>query len=413
MPLLVLWRPFLFIYKWWRSDAYSKGVDSILLELKMPGEVERPFRAMEQVFAGWWMLYDPADWWEKWIEGKYQIPLSIEIAGEEGDIHFYLRIPKESRNLVEASIYSQYPEVEISEVEDYTQKVPQDIPNEKWDLWGSDYETIKSDIYPIKTYSKFFEESPVAKEVKRIEPIAALLEGMAKLNPGEYAWVQIRVKPVTVAENNYKERAKQEVDKLSNRPEEKKSKRHPLVKEAADFLITGEHPGMLSGEEKKEEMFLPPEMKLTPGERLVVSAIEEKVSKTMFECYIRFMILGEREKWNKANLRNILGFFANFNTENLNAFKPWSPSITKIHKHEHLFANIFFYDNLLFLRKRKLWRRYLNRLNYSFPKEDKTFILNTEELATIFHIVGRSAVPAPMVQRVEAKKVEPPSHLPG
>jgi len=31
---------------------------------------------------------------------------------------------------------------------------------------GCDYETIKPDIYPIKTYSKFFEESPAAKEEK-------------------------------------------------------------------------------------------------------------------------------------------------------------------------------------------------------------------------------------------------------
>ena len=87
-------------------------------------------------------------------------------------------------------------------------------------------------------------------------------------------------------------------------------------------------------------------------------------------------------------------------------------SITKIHKHEKLFLNVFFHDRLLYLKKRKLFKRYLSRLNYFFPKKDKTFILNLEELASLYHFVGRSAVPAPMVQRVQAKKAEPPIDLP-
>ena len=103
----------------------------MLLEIKMPAEVDRPFKAMEQVYAGLWMLYDPADFYEKWIEGKYDASMSIEIVSIEGNIRFYLRFPEKARNLIESSIYSQYPEVEISEVEDYTKDVPKDIPNKK------------------------------------------------------------------------------------------------------------------------------------------------------------------------------------------------------------------------------------------------------------------------------------------
>jgi len=407
---IILWKPALFMWRWWRMDKCSKGIENILLELKMPREVDRPFRAMEQVFAGFWMFYDPADWYEKWWEGKYQVTLSLEIVSIGGDIHFYIRTPRSLRNLVESSIYSQYSEVEIAEVEDYTKNVPQDIPNKDWDIWGTDYETVKKDIYPIKTYSKFFEESPVAKEEKRIDPLAALLEGLAKVGPGEQIWVQLRIKPVTVAENNYEERAKEEVDKLANRNDSSKQKRTPMIKEAADALILGQLPGGVS--EDKEKPFLPPEMKLTPGEREIVAGIESKIAKTMFECVMRFVILGEKGKWNKGNLKNVLGFFANFNTGNLNALKPWPPSITKIHKHERFFLNMFIYDQLLYLRKRKLFRRYISRFNYFFPKTGKSIIFNIEELAGLFHFIGRAAVPAPMVQRVDSKKVEPPSTLP-
>jgi hypothetical protein len=409
VPIILL-KPVLFMWLWWRMDKCSKGIENILLELKMPREVDRPFRAMEQVFAGFWMFYDPADWHEKWWEGKYQVTLSLEVASIEGHIHFFIRTPRSLRNLVESSIYSQYPEVEISEAEDYTKNVPQDIPNKDWDLWGTDYETVREDIYPIKTYSKFFEESPVAKEEKRIDPLAALLEGLAKVGPGEQIWVQIRIKPITFAENNYGERAKKEVDKLANRNDVSKQKRVPIIKEAADVLVLGQLPGELK--EEKEKSWMPPEMKLTPGEREVVAGIEGKISKTMFECVVRFIILGEREKWNKSNLKNVLGFFANFNTSNLNALKPWPRSITKIHKHGLFFINIFLYDQLLYLRKRKLFRRYITRFNYFFPKSGKSMIFNIEELASMFHFIGRAAVPAPMIERVESKKVEPPSILP-
>ena len=407
---IILWRPLLFMWIVWRNDKFSETVDYMLLELKMPRDVDRPFRAMEQVFAGFWMLYDPADWYEKWWEGKYAVGISLEIISIGGEIHFLIRIPRPARNLIEASIYAQYPEIEISEAEDYVKNIPQEIPSKTWDLWGCDYETIKPDIYPIKTYSKFFEESPAAKEEKRIDPMAALLEGLAKTGPGEQVWVQIRIKPVTVAENNYKERAKEEVGKLANRPNSSKMQRTPIIKEAADVVIMGQLPG--EAKEEKTDTSLPPEMKLTPGEREILAGVEAKVSKTIFECYMRFIILGEKEKWNKSNLKNVMGFFANFNTENLNALKPWSPSITKIHKHERFFLNIFLYDRLLYLKKKKLLRRYISRLNYFYPKPGKTMIFNIEELASMYHFVGNKAVPAPMIQRVESKKAEPPATLP-
>jgi len=107
----------------WRNDKFSETVDYMLLELKMPRDVDRPFRAMEQVFAGFWMLYDPADWYEKWWEGKYAVGISLEIISIGGEIHFLIRIPRPARNLIEASIYAQYPEIEISEAEDYVKNI--------------------------------------------------------------------------------------------------------------------------------------------------------------------------------------------------------------------------------------------------------------------------------------------------
>jgi len=404
----VLWKPLTFLYIWWRQEVFAKQQKYIYLELRMPREVLRPIKAMEQVFAGWWMIYDPPDWWEKWIDGKYLISMSIEIVSDGGDIHFYLRVPEPTRNFIESNIFAHYPEVEISLAEDYTKSMPADIPNEEWDLWGCDYELQKPDIYPIKTYSEFFEPSDASKEEKRIDPLASLLEGMSKLKPGEKMWVQMRLKPVTNKDNNYVDRAKLINSVLLKRTPAKPAERTPIIKEALDTVLFG--PQEPTAEKAPE--IIPSEMRLSPGERDVVAAIENKVSKTMFECYIRFIFFGKKGIFYKPNLKNVLSFFSNFNTENLNSLKPMGKTITKIHKHERYFTNLLLYDALLYLSKRRIVRQYLDRDYYYYPVDEKKFVLNIEELATIFHFVGRTNVPAPAMQRIDSKKSEPPSNLP-
>jgi hypothetical protein len=59
-----------------------------------------------------------------------------------------------------------------------------------------------------------------------------------------------------------------------------------------------------------------------------------------------------------------------------------------------------------------MFRKYKSRVNLYFPRPGGTFILNSEELATLFHFSGQGAAPAPSVSRIEAKKGEPPAGLP-
>ena len=378
----------------------------ILLEIKMPKEILKPLKAMEQVFFGLWgCIYDPSDWWEKWIEGKMLLAYSFEIVGLEGVPHFFIRIPESRRNAVEANIYSQYPDVEISVVDDYVKAVPPDAPNKDWDLWGADYELLKSDAYPIRTYSRFFEEKPDApKEEKRIDPLASLLEGIAKFGAGEQIWVQITAFPVTVAENNYVARAKEEANKLIGRPKKEKSK--SMVGEAVSGVVLGK-----KVEEKKQDL-LWPEMMLSPGERDVISAIEKKMGQYSFECFIRFLYVAKRDSFFGGAKAVPLGFFSQFSTTDLNGMKPFPPTMTKIHKSWFLPLNLI-RERRVYVRKRTFFRNYIKRLPPLFPKKKvKTFVLGSEELATLFHFPGKSVVSAPSISRVETKKGEAPVDLP-
>ncbi|GAI05357.1 unnamed protein product, partial [marine sediment metagenome] len=270
------------------QERWDDSIPKIILEIRMPKEVLKPIKAMEQVFAGLHSIHDVFTWREKWIEGQFLPSISLEIVSIGGEVHFYIRAFKMFRNVIESNIYSQYPEAEIFEVEDYTKLVPQDIPNKDWDLWGTSFINTKPDPYPIKTYPKFELEREI-KEEKRIDPLAGLLEGMASLKPGEQLWLQIRATPIREEKPWIKEGLKIK-DKLVRRPEKPKSK--PMIQEAAEVLITGKPPGVAPPEEKE---IIPPEMKLTPGEREIVAAIEEKIGKFGYDCHIRFIYLGKQD----------------------------------------------------------------------------------------------------------------------
>jgi len=401
LPPIILFNPLRFWYLLYIQTKWFKKTKWQVLEIKIPREVTKPLKAMENVFSILWGTYDAPNFKEKWIEGKFLLGFSLQIASLEGVPHFFMRINKALQKTFESAFYSQFPDIEIIEVDDYTQSVPQDVPNDEWDLWGCNHMPLKNDVYPIKTYQKFFEERPeVAKEEKRIDPLATLLEAMTRLGKGEHLWIQFLVTPITPAEDDYIKRGKEVVNKIVKRPEKPKQK--PMIQEAAEVLFTGKPPQAKS----KEEAIIPPEMKLTPGEREIVAAIEEKISKNAFRTCIRFIYLAKRDVFFGAAKSIPMTFFSQFSTQNLNGLKPWSKTITKVQ------APNIFTQRRLYLKKREMFKRYVSRDTPFSPFPGGTFILNTEELATLYHLPGIEAAPALGFERVEIKRGAPPAKLP-
>lgn len=403
IPLpFILWKPAKYLYRFLLMEMWDRKIKRILLEVKIPKELVKPIRAMDEVFAGFHGIHDIATWREKWIEGVFQLSLSFEIVSNGGEIHFYIRTPEMFRNFIESNIYAHYPEAEISLVDDYIKYVPQNIPNKDWDLWGVDYINSKDEIYPIKTYRQFETESERIEE-KRVDPLAGLLEGLSILKPGEQFWLQIVVKPVLGRDKPWQEKGRELADKLAKRPEKPKPK--SIIQEAAEILITGK-----TTEEPKEEIkeIIPPEMKLTPGEREILAAVEAKLTKFGYDCNIRFIYLGKRDIFFKPTTKIGFGFFKEISTENLGGLKPWSKTMTKVKSVPFWFMD----KRRLYLRKRRILRYYAKRWSPLFPRAGATYMLNTEELATLYHFPGKAVAPALGVPRIEAKKGGAPSELP-
>ncbi|MDI6591573.1 MAG: hypothetical protein QME61_01365 [Patescibacteria group bacterium] len=415
-----------FFYLWWiRWEVWYPKFNWILLELKPPKETLKPFKAMEDIFSLLWPIYDGPNWRERWCEGE--LPLggglwfSFEIVGMGGEIHFYMRIPEFFRNRAESAIYSRYPEAEISIVDDYTKNVPQDVPNEKWDLYGENITLIKPDSYPIKTYQQFFEERPeVVKEEKRIDPIDSLLESLSKLQPAEQVWLQIVCNAVTDKEIPWQTQGRAEVKRIGEEVskrwfgEEKK----PSIWET---LITGKVPAAPPPVPAKPW----PPGELMPKEQELIQGIENKIKKWGFQVWIRTIYLCKKEEPHFfGNYKIGRGYFSHFATEHLNGLIYWGATRTRVH--------YWMRDRRLYLRKRKQLKEYIQRFPPNFPWSFKgefpfphifsiigyrtapgirgTFILNIEELATILHFPAKIITPA--LPYVEAKKGGPPPTLP-
>src|SRR3989338_5858086 len=383
-------------YLYFIALRYINNVPWTLLEIRLPQEVLKTPKAMEYVIAGLHGAWDSLDWRDIWIKGEVLASFSLEIVGTEGEVHFYVYTQTKLKEFTKQNIYAQYPDAEVLEVEDYTQKLPPIVPNKKWDLWGTDLRLVKENPYPIRRYMDFEE----VEEEKRLDPISQIAEVMNALGPGEHMWIQILIQPSTEMEQLKKE-GDEIVGKLLKR-EPKEAPRGALagifqalinfISGALGFPVTPK-------EDERPQTLTYAELMLSPGERDALKAIEEKTAKLAYETLIRFIYVGRTEVFNKANIPALFGFFRHFNTFNLNGFAPNRNTYPRR-------SFVWFRNTRTYMRKLRLymWYKYRNPLPGNISN---AYIMNTEELASMFHFPGQT-VKAPAMPRVPGAKPPPP-----
>ena len=385
----ILWKK----YSWGQNVAKMRFV---VLEIKPPRNIERSPRTMEQVFAALHGVWSSPNYIDKFVRGRwFQAMISFEIQGVNGEMHFFVRCETKFRNFIESLIYSQYPDAEIHEVEDYTKAVPKNIPNSEWDLWGVDFKLDKDDAYPIRTYKYFQEE--VTKGM--IDPLAEIADVIAGLPPGQQIWLQIVVTPEP--DKDWQDVVKKLADKLAGKEAKKESlaifkaldEIWDILRSSVQYIF---HPVEEIDEKKKDEQ--PLLFRLTPGEQATLKAVEESLTKKGYRTKLRFIYIGRREGFDRGFLSGINGAMQQFNDMMLNSL---------VHDNEtKTFANYIWVEPRMRYAQRKIFNRYLDR-----DTDGPTFVLNSEELATLYHMPDMSVM-SPSIARVEAKKGGAPINLP-
>lgn len=384
--LTVLWFvvPLFLFAVWWEIRLFARRAEFVsklewlMYEIRVPRESIKSIKSMEQVFASLYGMYSfgikPLD---KYLDGKVELWMSFELVGRGGGISFYARVPKTHKNLFESSIYAQYPEAELILSSDYTQELPQRLPNEAWDLWGTGFSLVKKHPYPLRTYP-YFEDAP--KEEKRIDPLATIFEAMSKLKSDEMIWIQVLFSPTASLKDAGQAEVKSFIEKLGA------TEQDPTVKSMTMF-------------------------KMTPGDRDIIESIERKCSKQVFQVCMRFVYIDNRNEFTPLNVASVMGAFQQFNANHLNALKPdrlvtvmagFLPRMFKWYKKYKVLS-----------KKRMVYDFYVKRrFGYSgrLANEDLP-IMNIEELATLFHF-PTSVVKAPKLQAIQSRTSEAPVNLP-
>jgi len=403
LTIFFVWAAALY-WKGLRQMLYASKREFIILSIRVPRLHEQTPRAVENMFAYLAGAHKSFTKREVWIDGATQDTISCEIVSIDGQVEFIIRTVRYFRDLVEAAVYSQYPDAEIVEVEDYVLKVARRYPDEEWDLWGTQYIPVKPDVYPIKTYPDF--EDKVSGEFK--DPLSAMLEAMARLGPGEQAWFQIVLTPI--AQTDFHKAGETLIKKLKG--EEVKA-RKTLLDHAVDaplktagFVLDTIMPGGVTDAKHKEESnpFSAKYFRMTKGEQEVIAGIENKISKLAFFVKIRFIYVAKKEIINKSRIAySVVGFIKQFNTNTMQSLKP---EFSRVGISSSIWLWKTARNNA---RKNRLLSAYSGRSNWVGMSN---FHLNTEELASLWHFPVSEQVKSPQLKKTDSKRSEPPANLP-
>ncbi len=362
LSLWYIWMPIVGVliymaYKNYRKADSLENAEHNLLVLEIPRTNDKKELAAEQMFASLHGIL--RDKRELRMSGGLQEHISFEIAAIGKLIRFYVWVPKHLQNFVEGQIYAQYPTVQIREAEeDYTRRqFSHDV------IHMAELTLTDNEMLPIKTFQSF-----------EVDPLAGITAALAKLESNdEEVWIQFLARPIA---DNWHKRASAYASSLKNGS----PMGGDLLSGAGVYLLRA-LVALWKPPEESGKTAAPRE--LSERDKTRVSEIEKKSTKLGYQVKIRIAYLGEDKAVAKLRMQGIVGTFKQYNSTNLNGFKISNTS--------------FKMDEI---------SKYVSRFFI-----DKGYILNIEELASVFHL-PHTNVETPNIVWATAKTAEPPANLP-
>lgn len=395
------------------QQKFISGIDFVLLEIVPPREVLRSPKAMELFITNALYHMSNKGGVEEYWQGAVWFWYSLEIASIEGQVHFYIRTPTRVKPLIETQMYAQYPQAQVKVVEDYTLAVPFVGDKSEWKFWGCEFKLTKPEAYPIKTYVDFgLDKDP--KEEFKVDPISSVVELFGSIGKGEQMWSQIVITP----------------SKKTYHTKGTWFGKHDWVKEAETAMDRLLQPYTKYSEFPRESGKISQEVRTPDKLKAITEGMSKKVMKLGFDTGIRICYVAKKEAFNINNRRAMRLIWRQYETPSMNGF------LRRNSTQADAFSGSFFQSffnisepEVVQLSGRML-EEYRERsffhppLRHSikfpwpispfiFPNffHHYTFVLNTEELATIFHFPGQ-ILKVPTLERIESKEASPPTNLP-
>lgn len=285
--------------------------------------------------------------------------ISFEIIAKGGLVHYYAVVPVVLVDVIKQAVAAAYPSARLEEVSEHN------IFSEAGKMSGvigGEFTLKKKFVYPIATY----------QESKR-DAARALLNALSSAARDDGVAIQFLMRPA----NEGWVRASTDAAK---KIKDDKSKTKGLgIKGASGLAEVLWKPPETSGDKKPEAK------QLTSLEEEVVKAIEEKTRYPGYEVLVRVVVSSNTTEHSQSLLKNIVAAFSLFDSPSNNGFK-FNPSKDI----EELVTSFIF--------------RF-------FPQAVNGTILNSIEMATIFHLPDQNSIPTSKVKRQMSKQVDGPTEL--
>ncbi len=292
-----------------------------------------------------------------WFLG-YGKEFSFETIIFKGKIAFYAAVPAEWRQFFEQQIHAQYSTAQVEEIVDYNIFSPKGV------VRGAALKFQRPNYFPIKTYKK-----------TESDPLNALTQAMSKIAEDDGGAIQVILRPAAKRWGSYGVSVAKKIQGGKSFQEAAgKGKFLKFLGSTFNLLATS----------KSEQKPAEPAKPLSPAEQEMIKNIEEKANKAAFEANIRIMVSSESKETADAYLGNILNAFSQYNLYQFgNSFTKIMPNINK-------------------LVTRFIFRTFNNR---------EKIILNTEELASVFHL-PTPFLETPNILWLLARKAPAPLEMP-
>ena len=290
--------------------------------------------------------------------------VGFEIVCLHGFVNLYASVPVNLIEVVKQAIVSAYPSARMEEVADYN------LFNKVGGITGTigGELTLKEKFgYPIATY----------RDIKR-DPMQSVLNALSALDKEDGVGIQFLIRP---AKETWRKEASGLASSKRKGEETKSGSSSAFWWIRQSFTALNKPPEDNGSSDGK-----PAGKDLSSHEQEILNAIDDKTKHPGFETTIRILVSSNISQRSQEILANVVASFSLFDAPGKNGFK-WS-----------LAQDIEEFTTAYIMR--------------FFPQHHDKNILNSVELATLFHFPQQDDIPTSQLTRQDSKQVDGPRNVP-
>ena len=292
------------------------------------------------------------------LYGQKQI--SFEIVANNGFINYYAIVPISLVETIRQAITAAYPTARLEMVDDpnfFSKEGGIDA------VVGGELRLKKEPGYPIATY----------EDTKR-DASLALINALSTAHEGDGIGIQILIRPT---DGSWTQNSLNKVKSIKDG-----DKGGQGFTKAAQFAGDFAKALWEAPQEREQKNDKDPLTNLQQDE---ITRLEEKTKHPGFEARIRVIASSSSSARSEALMGAVLPVFSQFELQGFNGFTFNQQS-----------------------KMTEFVRAYIMR---DFPQNDHSVILNSVELASIFHLPSQNSIPTSQVERQRTKQVDGPTKL--